>query len=126
MKNCEKCGYCYPDEKAVCEKCGEKLTEYEGPKKEVEYVISDKEKSRRFCSAIKKLCYYCGAFMLFVCIPISILYGWNNRDFTLIVKLFLIFGLAAVVLFALSCILESLIYIAFGSLYRKDEEEKKQ
>ncbi len=124
MKKCEKCGFCFPDEALVCEKCGEKLTEYDGPKKIVEYVISDKEKSRRWCSAVRKLCYYCGVFMLFVSIPISILYGWNNRDFSMIVELILIFGIAAVVLFALSCILESLIYIAFGSLYSKGEEEE--
>lgn len=124
MKTCEKCGYCYAEEITVCEKCGEKLTEYEGPKKEKEYVISDKEKSRRWCTAVKKLCYYCGVFMLFVCIPISVLTGWNSRDFSMTVELFITFGLAAVVLFALSCILESLTYIAFGSLYEKGEDDR--
>ncbi len=126
MKRCEKCGFCFSDETENCERCGDKLIEYDGPKIVKEHVISDKETSRRWCSAVRKLCYYCGVFMLFVCMPISILYGWNNRDFTMIVRLLIIFGLASVVFFALSCILESLIYIAFGSLYKKGEEEEKK
>ncbi len=124
MKRCDKCGFCFTDEKTLCEKCGEKLSEYTGPIIEKEHVISDKESSRRWCSAVRKLCYYLGASMIFVAIPISILYSWNIRDLRMCVRLMVIFGIGAVVLLTLSCILESLIYLAFGSLYKKGEEKE--
>lgn len=126
MKKCEKCGFCFPEETLLCERCGEKLSEYDGPKIIKEHVISEKESSRRWCSAVRKLCYYMGAAMIFIAIPIAILYGWNTRNLETCVRLILIFGIGSVVMLTLSCILESLIYIAFGSLYKKDEEEEKK
>lgn len=126
MKRCDKCDFCFTDETEVCEKCGEKLSEYTGPKIVKEYVISEKEKSRRWCSAVRKLCYYAGVAMLFIAIPIAVLYGWNDRNLERMVELLLIFGVSAIVLFTLSCILESLIYIAFGSLAKKGEDEEEE
>lgn len=126
MKRCEKCGFCYPDETEFCERCSGALTEYDGPKKTVEHVISDKESSRRWCSAVRKLCYYLGCAMIFIAIPISVLYGWNTRNLENCVRLILIFGIGSVLLFTLSCILESLIYIAFGSMYEKSKEKEEE
>lgn len=124
MKKCEKCGFCFPDEVTLCERCQGKLTEYDGPKKVKEYVISDKEYSRRWCSIVRKLTYYAAVALIFAAIPISILYGWNTRDLKTCVGLILIFAIVSLALLTLSCILESLIYIAFGSLEKKDDKEE--
>lgn len=124
MKKCDKCGFCFTDETTHCERCKEKLTEYEGPKKVKEYVISDREYSRRWCSIVRKLTYYAAFALLFAAIPISILYGWNTRDLETCVKLILVFLISSLALLTMSCILESLIYIAFGSMEKKDDKEE--
>lgn len=124
MKKCEKCGFCFPDEITECERCHEKLTEYDGQKKAKEFVISDREYSRRRCIVVRKIAYYAAATLLFAAIPISVLYGWNAKNLEKCVGLIMIFAVTAVILLTLSCILESLTYMAFGSASKNNDKEE--